>query len=98
MNDDSTQMLIFLITFLFFINITNGISENTTNITSYENSLSIEKLLNRQYDNRQIKLNQTTSDRPWKKSNSIETLKKIMASYRQRLPPNSRTLASANIT
>ncbi|CAF1064605.1 unnamed protein product [Rotaria sordida] len=99
MNDDNIQMLIFLLIFLFSINITNGFNENTTNIILYNHTLPIEKLLHQQYDNRQIKLNHTTNNnRPWKKSNSIETLKKIMATYRQRTSINNRALTITNIT
>ncbi|CAF1581861.1 unnamed protein product [Rotaria sp. Silwood1] len=92
-------MLIFLIIFLLLINITNGIIENSTNIILYNHSLSLEKFLYQQYDNRQIKLNHTINHyRPWKKSNSIEVLKKIMATHRQRSLINNRTLITTNIT
>lgn len=94
-NDDNIQMLIFLILFLFSINQTNGISENTT---TNDNSLPIEKLLNQQYDNRQIKSYQTINDRPWRKSNSIESLKKLMATHRQRLATVNRTTTPAVTT
>ncbi|CAF5029636.1 unnamed protein product [Rotaria sp. Silwood1] len=92
-------MLIFFIIFLLLINITNGIIENSTNIILYNHSLSLEKFLYQQYDNRQIKLNHTINHyRPWKKSNSIEVLKKIMATHRQRSLINNRTLITTNIT
>jgi len=97
MNDDNIQMLIFLIIFFFSINITNGFIDNTTNITLYNQSLPIEKLLNQQYDNRQMTLIRTSTIRPWKKSNSIEILKKMLAN-RQRSATNNRTLPSTNVT
>lgn len=97
MNDDNIQMFLFLFVFLFSINLTNGINDNTTNITLYNSSLPIEKLLNQQYDNRQITLNRSSTLRPWKKSNSIELIKKLIAN-RPRSTINNRTLASASIT
>ena len=91
-------MLIFVIILFFSIDITNAINENTTNITSLNNySLPIEKLLNQQYDNRQITSNRPSNIRPWKKSNSIEMLKKMIAN-RQRSAINIRTLTSTSVT
>ncbi|CAF3582983.1 unnamed protein product [Adineta steineri] len=97
MNDDNIQMIIFLIVFFFSINITNGINDTRTNITLFNNSLPIENLLNQQYDNRHMLSNRTSSIRPWKKSNSIEILKKMIAN-RQRSLINNRTLTSTSIT
>jgi len=98
MNDDNIQMLIFLIVSFHLINIINGIDENTTNSTLLNYSLPIDKLLNQQYDNRQMTLNRTNDFRPWKKkSNSIEILKKMIAN-RQRLAINNRTLPFTSIT
>jgi len=97
MNDDNIQMLIFLIIFFFSINITNGSIDNTTNIILYNQSLPIEKLLNQQYDNRQMTLIRTSTIRPWKKSNSIEILKKMLAN-RQRAAINNRTLSYTNVS
>ncbi len=102
LNDDNIQMIIFLLIFFCFtIDLTNGIIDNTTtNPTSDKNSLPIEKLLNQQYDNRQMTLNRTTSSssmRPWKKSNSIEILKKMIAN-RQRTAINNRTSMSTSLT
>jgi len=97
MNVDNIQMLIFLIIFFFSINITNGINDNTTNITLYNSSLPIEKLLNQQYDHRQMTLNRTPIIRPTKKSNSIAILKKMIAN-RQRSTINNRTLSSTTVT
>jgi hypothetical protein len=96
MNDDNIQMLISLIVLFVSINLTNGNTENTTNITSSNQSLPIEKLLHQQYDNRQLSLSGTTNHiRPWKTSNSIETLKKMIAN-RQRAAANSRALVSTS--
>jgi hypothetical protein len=93
MNDENIPMIIFLLIFFFSINLTNGIVENSTN-----NSLSIEELLHQQYANRQITYtNRTSSIRPWKKSNSIESLKKMIAS-RQRLAINNRTSPLTSVT
>jgi hypothetical protein len=97
MNDDNIQMLIFLIIFFFSINITNGINDNTTNITLDNKLFPIEKLLNQQYDNRQVILNRTPTIRPWKKSNSIEIIKKMIAN-RSRSTTHNRTLTSTNVT
>jgi hypothetical protein len=97
MNDDNIQMLIFLIVSFLLINIINGIDENTINSTLLNYSLPIDKLLNQQYDNRQMTLNRTNDFRPWKKSNSIEILKKMIAN-RQRLAINNRTLPLTSIT
>jgi hypothetical protein len=97
MNDDNIQMLIFLIIFFFSINITNGINQNTINLPLDNQSLPIENLLNEQYDNRQMTSNRTPSIRPWKKSNSIEMLKKMIGN-RQRSATTSRTLPSTTIT
>jgi hypothetical protein len=100
LNDDNIQMIIFLLIFLFSIDITNGINDNTTiNITSDKNFIPIEKLLHQQYDNRQMTLNRTTSSsiRPWKKSNSIEILKKMIAN-RQRSAINNRTSITTSLT
>lgn len=96
MNDDSIQMLIFLIIFIFSMTLTNGFIENTTSSTTLytDATLPIEKLLNQQYDNRQMKLNRSTTYRPSNKSNSIEMLKKIMSTYRQRSPVNYRAFIS----
>ena len=71
---------------------------NTTNITLSNHLLPIDTLLHRQYDNRQMKLNRLVNIRPRKTSNSIETLKKMIAAYRQRSLINSRILTSPNVT
>lgn len=97
MNDDNISMLIFLfIIFFFSINLTNGINNTNNNITNNQ-SLPIEKLLNQQYDNRQIIFNRSSTFRPWKKSNSIELIKKLIAN-RPRSTSNNRTFASTTIT
>lgn len=65
-------------------------------MTLEQNVMPIEKFLHQQLDNRQMSLNQTATTiriRPWKKSNSIEMLKKMIAN-RQRSTNNTRTTST----
>ena len=98
MNVVHRQMIIYLLLLLLFVSInrTNEIS----NMTLEQNVMPIEKFLHQQLDNRQMSLNQTSTTiriRPWKKSNSIEILKKMIAN-RQRSTNNSRTTTTTTST
>lgn len=100
MNDDRRAMLLRLLVFVISIDQTYVaaaavVVRNTTTIIPSNPSLPVEELLHQQFDNRQATLNRTTYSRPWKTSNSIETLKKMIAN-RQRLAANSRTLNTSN--
>lgn len=67
-------------------------------MTLEQNVMPIEKFLHQQLDNRQMSLNQTATTiriRPWKKSNSIEMLKKMIAN-RQRSTNNTRTTTTTS--
>ena len=97
-NDDKLSMIVFFVIFFYSIQFTNGIDESvlsTTTIpptagTLFLDSLPIDKLLNQQYDSRQMTSTRTNPIRPWRKSNSIEILKKMIAN-RQRLANITRT-------
>ena len=97
MNDDRRAMLLRLLVFVISIDQTYvaAVVRNTTTIIPSNPSLPVEELLHQQFDNRQATLNRTTYSRPWKTSNSIETLKKMIAN-RQRLAANSRTLNTSS--
>lgn len=95
MNVVHRQMISFLLLLLLFVSInrTNEINTTISNMTLEKNVMPIEKFLHQQLDNRQMSLNQTATTlriRPWKKSNSIEMLKKMIAN-RQRSTNNSRS-------
>jgi hypothetical protein len=100
-------MLIVVLVFFIAICQPDGIRSNTTISTIVSNrSLPIEQLLHQQYDQRQLTFNRTNASRPWKKSNSIAILKKMIAN-RQRLVNNnnnnnnntiSRILTSTSLT
>ena len=94
MNVEHRQMITYLLLVLLFVSLnqTNEITDNKSNMTLERNVMPIEKFLHQQLDNRQMSLNQTPTTiriRPWKKSNSIEILKKMIAN-RQRSTNTSR--------
>lgn len=102
MNVEHRQMIIYLLLVLLFVSINraNEISANTSNMTFEKNVMPIEKFLHQQLDNRQMSLNQTPTTiriRPWKKSNSIEVLKKMIAN-RQRSTNSTRTTTTTTST
>ena len=98
LNDEHIQMIISLLIFIFSINFTNGINNNQTNITSKKDLFPVETLLNQQYDHRQMINNQTTNTiRPWKKSNSIEILKKMIANRQRSTTITTTRLSTSTI-
>ncbi len=79
MNNNNIRIFICFIVLFISMNITNGII-NISTITFHNHSSLIKQLLNR-----------TTTIHPWKKSNSIEILKKLIAN-RQIITKYNRTL------
>lgn len=69
------------------------------NSTSEQNRLPIDKLLNQQYDHRQLQNNRTISPiRSWKKSNSIEVLKKLIGNRQRSIVPNRTSTTTTTTT
>ena len=69
------------------------------NSTSEQHLLPIDKLLNQQYDHRQLQNNRTISPiRSWKKSNSIEILKKLIGNRQRSIVPNRTSTTTTPTT
>ena len=69
------------------------------NSTSEQHLLPIDKLLNQQYDHRQLQNNRTISPiRSWKKSNSIEILKKLIGNRQRSIVPNRTSTTTTTTT